>query len=194
MGSTRKIVKFRETVENTSFTPLSPMKATPTTIASNSNNISTASVSKASDVMMTSSSQKKRILKKKSTLPNKGPPEGKTTAIVAVMRGKPKHSHHCQHSNKHYKQKLVWVLLDSGSDGNLVFVDKDKPMLLPSSKWLVPQSWNTLNGMFQTKRKAEIELNFLSIPIAKGTLRSLISLSMTRVIGHSMISFLVSKP
>jgi hypothetical protein len=170
------------------------MKATPTTIASNSNNISTASVSKASDVMMTSSSQKKRILKKKSTLPNKGPPEGKTTAIVAVMRGKPKHSHHCQHSNKHYKQKLVWVLLDSGSDGNLVFVDKDKPMLLPSSKWLVPQSWNTLNGMFQTKRKAEIELNFLSIPIAKGTLRSLISLSMTRVIGHSMISFLVSKP
>jgi hypothetical protein len=33
-------------------------------------------------------------------------------------------------------------------------------MLLPSSKSLVPQSWNTSNGMFQTKRKAEIELNF----------------------------------
>jgi hypothetical protein len=33
-------------------------------------------------------------------------------------------------------------------------------MLLPSSKRLVPQSWNTSNGMFQTKRKAEIELNF----------------------------------
>jgi hypothetical protein len=54
----------------------------------------------------------------------------------------------------------VRVLLDSGSDGNLVFVDKDKPMLLPSSKRLVPQLWNTSNGMFQTKRKAEIELNF----------------------------------
>ncbi len=52
------------------------------------------------------------------------------------------------------------VLLDSGSDGDLVFVDKDKLMLLPSSKRLVPQSWNTLNGMFQTKRKAEIKLNF----------------------------------
>ncbi len=52
------------------------------------------------------------------------------------------------------------VLLDSGSDGDLVFVDKDKPMLLPSSKRLVPQLWNTSNGMFQTKRKAEIELNF----------------------------------
>jgi hypothetical protein len=59
-----------------------------------------------------------------------------------------------------HKQKLVRVLLDSGSDCNLIFVDKNKPMLLPSSKRLVPQSWNTLNGMFQTKRKAEIELNF----------------------------------
>jgi hypothetical protein len=50
------------------------------------------------------------------------------------MRGKPKDGYHHHHSNKHYKQKLVRVLLDSGSDGNLVFVNKDKPMLLPSSK------------------------------------------------------------
>jgi hypothetical protein len=75
------------------------------------------------------------------------------------MMGKPRNGHHCQRSNKHYKQKLVRVLLDSGSDGDLVFVDKGKPMLL-SSKKLVPQLLNTLNGMFQTKRKAEIELNF----------------------------------
>jgi hypothetical protein len=124
------------------------MKATPTTIASKPNDVSTASVSKASDIMMTSSSRKEKKLKKNSFLPNKDPPEGRTTAIIAVMRGKPKNGHHCQHSNKHYKQKLVWVLLDSGSDGDLVFVDKDKPMLLPSLKRLVPQSWNTLNGMF----------------------------------------------
>jgi hypothetical protein len=62
LGSTRKIVKFRETVENTSYTPPSPMKATPTTIASNSNDVSTASVSKAGDViMMASSSQKEGV-------------------------------------------------------------------------------------------------------------------------------------
>ncbi len=167
MGSTRKIDEFRETIENTSFTPPSPMKATPTTIARNSDDVSTGSVSKASDVMMMSSSQKEGILKKKSTLPSKDPPEGKTTAIVAVMRGRPKHSHHHQRSNKHYKQKLVWVLLDSGSDGDLVFVDKDKPMLLPSSKRLVPQSWNTSNGMFQTKRKAEMELNIFEYSDSK---------------------------
>jgi hypothetical protein len=53
----------------------------------------------------------------------------------------------------------VRVLLDSGSDNDLVFVRKDKPMLHPYSKMLVPQSWNTLNGIFQTKRKAKVELN-----------------------------------
>jgi hypothetical protein len=114
----------------------------------------------AGDVMMTSSSQKGKIIKKNNIMPNKDPPEGRTTTIVAVMRGRPKHGPHRQHSNKHYKQKLVRILLDSGSDCDLVFVDKDKPMLLPASKRLVPQSWNTLNGRFQTKQKAEIELNF----------------------------------
>ncbi len=149
------------------YPPPSPIKATPTTIASDSNDTSTTSVSKASDIMMTSSSQKEGILKKKSILPNKDPHEGKTNAVVAVMRGRPKHSHHHQRSNKHYKQKLVRVLLDSGSDGNLVFIDKDKPMLLPSLKRLVPQSWNTSNGMFQTKGKAEIKLNFFEYSDSK---------------------------
>jgi hypothetical protein len=146
------------------------MKATPTTIASNSNDVSTASVSKAGDIMMMSSSQKEGILKKNSILPKKDPPEGRTTAIVAVMRGRPKNSQHHPRSNKHYKQKFVRVLLDSGSDGNLLFVDKDKPMLLPSLKRLVPQSWNTSNGMFQTKRKAEIELNFFEYSNSKSFL------------------------
>jgi hypothetical protein len=77
------------------------------------------------------------------------------------MRGKPKDGCHRHHSNKHYRQKLVRVLLDSGSDGDLVFVSKDKPILLPYSKKLVPQSWNTLNGIFQIKHKSRIELNFL---------------------------------
>jgi hypothetical protein len=83
------------------------------------------------------------------------------------MRGKPKDGchHHC--SNKHYKQKLVRVLLDSGSDGNLVFVNKDKPILLPQSKRLAPQLQKTSNGIFQTKRKARIELNFFEYSDSK---------------------------
>jgi hypothetical protein len=84
--------------------------------------------------MMMSSSQKKEIHSNHNILPKKDPPEGKTTAIIAVMRGNPKDGYHCHFSNKHYKQKLVRVLLDSGSDGNLIFVNKDKPMPLSSSK------------------------------------------------------------
>ncbi len=148
MGSTRKVIKLGETDKNTSYTPPSPIKATSTSIASDSNDVSTASVSKAGDAMMMSSDQKGKLLKKKSITPKKDPPEGRTTAIVAGMRGRPKHSHHRQRSNKHYKQKLVLVLLDSGSDSDLIFVDKDKLMLLPSSKRLVPQSRNTSNGRF----------------------------------------------
>ncbi len=167
MGSTRKVIKLGETVKNTSYTPPSLIKATPTFIASDSNDVSTASVSKAGDVMMTSSDQTSKLLKKKNVTPNKDPPEGKTTTIVAVMRGRPKHSHHHQRSNKHNKRKLVQVLLDSGSDGDLIFVDKDRPMLLPTMKRLVPQSWNTLSGKFQTTEKAEIELNFFEYSNSK---------------------------
>ncbi len=68
--------------------------------------------------------------------------------------------HHTQSSNKHCKQKIVRVLLDSASNGNLIFVNKDKPMLLPYLNRLVPQSWNTSNGIFQTWHKARVKLNF----------------------------------
>ncbi len=84
-------MKLRETVDVTSYTPPSPIKATPTSIASKSNDVSTASVSEAGDIMMRSSDQKGKLLKNMNFKPNKDPPEGKTTAIVAVMRGRPKH-------------------------------------------------------------------------------------------------------
>ena len=40
-------------------------------------------------------------------------------------------------------------------------------MLLPYSKRLVPHSWNTLNGISQTKRKARVELNFFNYSNSK---------------------------
>ncbi len=60
------------------------------------------------------------------------------------------------------------VLLDSGSERDLVFVSKDKPILLPYSKRLIPQSWNTSNGIFQTMRKSRVELNFFDYSDSKG--------------------------
>ncbi len=75
------------------------------------------SFSNAGDVMLMSPSQSKDLHDDNCTLTTTNPPEGKTTAIIAVMKGKPKDGWHCHHSNKHYTQKLVRVLLDSGSDG-----------------------------------------------------------------------------
>ncbi len=83
------------------------------------------------------------------------------------MRGDPKNSYTRQRSNKHCKQKKVRVLLDSGSDGDLIFVNKDKLMLLPYSKRLVPQLWNTSNGIFQMRLKARVELNFFKYSDSK---------------------------
>jgi hypothetical protein len=102
--------------------------------------------SNADDVMLTSPSQSKEEHVNHSTPTASNPSEGKTTAVITVMRGNPKDGYTRQRSNKHWKQKIVWVLLESGSDSNLIFVNKDKPMLLPYSKRLVLHSWNTLNG------------------------------------------------
>ena len=93
--------------------------------------------------MQMSSSQKENVHDNYSTPTTKDPPEGKTTAVIAVMRGKPKDGCHCHRSNRYYTQKIVRVHLDSGSDSDFVFVNKDKPMLLPYSKRLVPQLLNT---------------------------------------------------
>jgi hypothetical protein len=72
--------------------------------------------------MMMSQTQNEGIHVNYSTPTNKVPPEGKTMATIAMMRGKPKDGYHCHRSNKHHKQKLVRVLLDSGSDRDLIFV------------------------------------------------------------------------
>jgi hypothetical protein len=124
-------------------------------------------VSNADDNTLMSSSQSKELHVNHSTLVASDNYEGSTTAVVAVMRGNPKDGYTRQRSNKHCKQNIVQVLLDSGSNGNLIFVNKDKPMLLPYLKRLVTQSWNTLSGIFLTRRKARVELNFFEYSDSK---------------------------
>ncbi len=124
-------------------------------------------LSNADDVRLTSPSQSKDVHNINSTPTPSNPLEVKTTTIVAVMRGNPKDGYICLRSNKHYKQRMVRVLLHSGSDGDLIFVNKDKPILLPYSKRLVPQLWNTSNGIFQMRHKAQVELNFFKYSDSK---------------------------
>jgi hypothetical protein len=76
------------------FTSLSLIKATSTRIASNPDDVCPTSLSNAGDIMLTSPSQNEERHVNYSTLPKKDPPEGETTAVIAVMRGKPKDVYH----------------------------------------------------------------------------------------------------
>jgi hypothetical protein len=116
LGVRKVEINLGEAVKKTKLTPPSLVKTTPTLIISNPDDICPASFSNAGDVKLTSPSQNTGIHVNYSNPPSKDPPEGKTMAVIAVMRGKAKDGYRCCHSNKHYKQKLVWVLLDSGSD------------------------------------------------------------------------------
>ncbi len=87
--------------------------ATPSNPATFSN---PSTFSNADDVMLTSPSQSEEFHVNHSTPTASNPSEGSTTAVVAV-RGNPKDGYTRHSSNKHCKQKIVWVLLDSGSNG-----------------------------------------------------------------------------
>ncbi len=228
MGSTRKLgLNLEKAVEWSKFTPPSPIKATPSELASDSNIVSNRKIvsdqntacpatlsypailhnsailsnpaalshpailcdsarlsnpatpsnpatfsnpltlSDADDVRLMSPSKSEDVHNNHSSPTASNPLDGKTTAVIAVMRGNPNDGYTHLRSNKHCKQRMVRVLLDSGSDGDLIFVNKDKPMLLPYSKRLVLQSWNTLNGIFQMQRKAQLKLNFFEYSDSK---------------------------
>jgi hypothetical protein len=82
---------------------------------------------------------------KYNTTTDQNPPEA--DQCCGRGKGKPKNGYH--HSNKYYLKHLVRILLDRGHNRHLVFVAKDKPMLFPYLNRLVPQSWNTSNGIAQ---------------------------------------------
>ncbi len=76
------------------------------------------------------------------------------TALVAIMEPATE-----SQSSRAYKQPLrsrpsnkIKVLLDSGSDGDLIFLPKGKDKPFPYLTRQVPKSWHTSNGSFRTNR------------------------------------------
>ena len=85
------------------------------------------------------------------------------TAIMAILKMDPNLSEGAgpQPSNKKVKRKkAIRVLLDSGSDGDLLFHKKGTTKHFPYLTRQVPKSWCMLNGTFQTKGKASIQVKF----------------------------------
>jgi hypothetical protein len=65
------------------------------------------------------------------------------------------------------KQKTIRVLLDAGSSGDLLFIKKGSQKNIPTMKRVVPQSWGTSNGTFQTKRVGAIDISFMEYSASK---------------------------
>jgi hypothetical protein len=65
------------------------------------------------------------------------------------------------------KQKTIRVLLDTGSSGDLLFLEKGSNKYIPVVNRAVPESWSTSNGTFKTKKVGEVELSFVEYSASK---------------------------
>ena len=65
------------------------------------------------------------------------------------------------------KQKTIRVLIDAGSNGDLLFIKKGSQKYIPTMKRVVPRSWGTSNGTFQTKRVGAIDISFMEYSASK---------------------------
>ena len=64
--------------------------------------------------------------------------------------------------------KRVWrVLLDSGSDGDLLFVHPSNKERIPQKERFSPQKWKTSNGTFKTTKVGNLEMKFPSFSESK---------------------------
>jgi len=59
------------------------------------------------------------------------------------------------------------VLLDSGSDGDLLFHKNGTPKCFPYTTRQVPKTWCTSNGNFHTEGKGKLELKFFKYSNSK---------------------------
>jgi hypothetical protein len=65
------------------------------------------------------------------------------------------------------KHKTIRVLLDTGSSGDLLFLEKGSKEYIPIVSRAVPESWSTSNGTFKTKKVGEVKLSFVEYSASK---------------------------
>jgi hypothetical protein len=73
-------------------------------------------------------------------------------------------------SKKASVKKTIRVLLDSGSDGDLLFHKKGTAKQFSYLTRQVPKTWHTSNGDFQTKWKGDLQLKFFQYSNSKRVL------------------------
>ena len=96
------------------------------------------------------------------------------TAIVATIRSGPELRPKAKANKNKYskpktsskqkvpKQKIFRILLDSGSNGDLLFHKKGTEKSFPYLVRQDPKNWSTSIGNFQTKGNGSLRVNFLN--------------------------------
>ena len=105
-----------------------------------------------------------------SNTPSSQEKEGKVTAVAAVMTiasDRRPSTKRVSSKKKVRTKKVLRVLLDSGSDGDLLFHEKGTAKYFPYSTRQVPMSWNTSNGVFQTKGRGKANIKFFEYSNSK---------------------------
>ena len=55
----------------------------------------------------------------------------------------------------------MWqILLDSGSDGDIIFQKNNSNKGLPYATRVIPQIWHSSHGIFRTEKQGEVEIIF----------------------------------
>ena len=85
--------------------------------------------------------------------------DGLCTAIVAILEIKTK-----QHGGA---KRALRVLLDSGSDGDLLFLKKGRRLKVPYKERYAAQTWRTSNGTFKTTNVAKLDVSFPEFSTSK---------------------------
>jgi hypothetical protein len=65
------------------------------------------------------------------------------------------------------KHTTIRVLLDTGSSGDLLFLEEGSNKYIPVVKRAIPELWNTSNGTFKTKKVGEVKLSFVEYSTSK---------------------------
>ena len=97
--------------------------------------------------------------------------EGRVTAVVAKARciatENPARKNHEHSTGCRTSNTVIKILLDSGSDGDLLFHEKGTVRHFPYLTRQVPKSWLTSNESFLTKGRAEVNLKFFEYSNSK---------------------------
>jgi hypothetical protein len=63
--------------------------------------------------------------------------------------------------------KTIRVLLDTGSSGVLLFLERGSNKYIPIERRAVPESWSTPSGTFKTKKVGNVKLSFVEYSASK---------------------------